>query len=158
MYRLLLVLCCCLYADTASAIVFYRISNLSDLSLPAWSIGDPAVTAHEDICVYSTLAGNYAVNVSSPGGFFLLNGSYQLPYSLGWDDGGAGHLGSSSTPLSNNVTLQSQTNLNTLATDCSLGVPAGATARLNLTIMQADMTAARAGTYTGTITLIISPI
>ena len=145
------------YLNNGYAIVFYQISSLSDINLPAWSIGDAAVSAYKDICVYSTIVGNYGITISSTGGFVLSNGAYQIPYTLSWDDGGAGGLGASSTPLSNNVTLASRTHMNILTTNCSVGVlTPGPTARLTLTISQAAMIAARAGTYTGTITLVLS--
>lgn len=143
--------------SNAEAFILYRVSNIGDFNLPTWNIGNPAVTASQDLCVYTTLLGNYSITISSPGGFVLKSGSNQIPYSLKWDSSGAGNLGSGGTQLSNNVALGSQPNSNILASDCSLGTPAGPTARLTITIAQADMIAALAGTYTGTITLIVGP-
>lgn len=137
-----------------------QITNLSDINLPNWSTGDPAVSASADICVYVIkLLSNsdYAITASSPGGFFLNNGPQKIPYTLYWEDSGAGHLGSSGgTQLSNNVKLGSRQNANILSPLCALGL-IGPNARLYLKITQADMAAALAGTYTGTVTLMISP-
>ena len=144
----------CLTAQQAHALTLVQVQGLSDMNLPSWGLGDPAVTAGINFCIYNTLNPNYSVNVSSAGGFKLSNGGKFIPYSLSWDDGGAGNLGNTSgIALSNNVTLAGQHNANFVSPIC-LGGP---NARLNLKITQADMTAALAGTYTGTITIVISP-
>jgi hypothetical protein len=150
----------CLYPLQASALIdTVQVSNLSDINLPTWNIGDPAVTASIDICVYSIslfASPDYGVTISSPGGFFLKNGAQQIPYSLYWEDSGAGHLGSSNgTQLLNNTKLPNRGNANTLSVLCALGL-AGPTARLYVKITQADMNAALAGTYNGTITILLS--
>lgn len=148
-----------LLPDKAGAAVFYRVSGISDLNLPTWSIGDPGVSASIDICAY-TLLGNYNVTVSSPGGFVLTNGANTIPYTLKWEDSGAGNLGSSGgSAMTNNVALVNRLNANSslFSNDCSTGIPTGPTARLYLNITQAAMNAAPAGTYSGTITLLIGP-
>lgn len=142
----------------ARALSLMQITGLSDMALPTWSIGNPAPEATMDLCVYAVLpiAGQYAIRASSPDGFVLKNGTQQIPYTLYWNDGGAGNLGGSlGTQLANNVTLTGQQNANVLSALCLLGVT-GPTARLTLRISDAAMTAALAGTYNGTLTLMIS--
>jgi hypothetical protein len=135
-----------------------QISNLTDFNLPSWNLGDGDVNASINICIYALgvpTLNTYAVRASSPDGFVLVNGSHQIPYTLSWEDSGGGNLGSNSgTTLTNNVKLTNRNNANILSSNCSLG---GNNARLYLKITQAAMTAALAGTYTGTITLLISP-
>jgi len=151
----------CLWTTQAFALIDQvQVSNLSDFNLPTWSMGDPGINTSIDICVYTLKllsANDYAVTASSPGGFVLKNGTQQIPYTLYWEDSGVGNLGSSSgTQLTNGVKLGSRQNGNIISSSCSL-LPAGPNARLYLKITQADMTAALAGTYTGTVTLMISP-
>lgn len=149
-----------LHACPGMAAVLYRISGITDINLPAWSIGDPAVNASMDMCAYTTLLGYYSVMVSSAGGYVLTSGANQIPYTLRWDDSGAGALGTGGTALTNNVKLNNRQNPNysLLSNDCSLGAPSGPTARLLLNITQAAMTAAPAGVYTGTISITLSPL
>ena len=134
-------------------------TNFSDMNLPSWNLGDPSVTASIDVCVYSVhlpASSSYGVTVSSPGGYYLKNGTQQIPYTLFWEDSGAGSLGSNGgTQLLNNTKLPNRNNANTLSILCALGL-SGPTARLYLKITQSDMNAALAGTYTGTITIMLS--
>lgn len=156
--RYLLILALMFAAAPAHALSLMQISGISDMNLPSWGIGDPAPEAHIDMCVYAVLpvAGQYAIRVSSPGGYVLTNGANQIPYELYWDDGGPGNLGGNmGAQLTNNVTLTGRQNANVLSALCALGIT-GPTARLNLRISSAAMNAALAGTYTGTITLLLS--
>ncbi len=138
-----------------------EISNISDFNLGTWGIGDPAIVAHMDLCIYALVTvplTSYSITISSPGGYILTSGSHQIPYSLYWDDSGAGNLGSTNgTQLSNNVALTGQMKANILSTSCALGNPSGPNARLTIKITTQDMTNALAGNYTGTITLLVSP-
>lgn len=141
---------------SAIAAILVQISGITNFSLPTWNIGDPAVSASIDVCVSATglLANGYNITISSPGGYKLTSGANNLPYSLYWDDGGIGNLGNTpGTQLTNNVALTGRSNANLLSLLCITGP----NARLNLKITQADMIAALAGTYTGTITLLIAP-
>ena len=108
------------------------------------------------MCVYAALSlpAGYGVTVSSTTGYVLKNGSQSIPYTLTWDDGGAGNLGNSATPLTNNVLLSNQTHANIISPVCL----AGSNARLKLSISQAAMTGALSGTYSGTINIIVSSI
>lgn len=142
----------------AQALSLMQITGLSDMALPSWSIGDAAPEATMDVCVYAVLpiAGQYAIRASSPDGFVLKNGMQQIPYTLYWNDGGAGNLGGAlGAQLTNNVTLTGRQNANVLSALCLLGVT-GPTARLTMRISSAAMTAALAGNYSGTLTLMIS--
>lgn len=147
----------CLHPARAHALAM-QISNLSDLTLPVWSLGDPAPQATMDICIYGLNLPallNYAITVSSsPSGFNLSNGAQQLPYSLYWSDAGAGSLGSSlGTQLADGVKLTGRSNHNILLANCG-GSP---NARLTLKITQAAMTSIPSGTYSGTVTLLLTP-
>lgn len=155
MLRLLLILLMgCLPLSSAQALILVQVSNVSDLTLPNWSLGDPAVKARIDLCVYSTLTADYGVQVSQAGGFKLTGTGGSIPYTLSWDDGGTGNLGVSSSPLTNNVKLNNRRRANLVSPIC-LG---GNNARLNVEITQADMQAALAGSYNATINIVVSTI
>jgi spore coat protein U-like protein len=133
-----------------------QLYGVSDISLGSWGLGNPAVSGFMDMCVYSqsnSPAGSYAITVSGASGYVLTNGQQQIPYSLYWDASGAGSLGSQSIQLTNGVKLANLGNANTSTPLCLTG----ATARLTVKISVADLTAALAGTYTGTVTLLLSP-
>ena len=137
-----------------------QISNLSDVTFPTWNIGDGAVSANIDICIYSIgvlSSTDYGVTISAPGGYVLKDGTRQIPFSLFWEDSGFGNLGSNSgVQLSNNVKLNSRKNPNIFSTSCNSLGSNGPTARLYIKITQADMTAALAGNYSNTLTILIS--
>jgi hypothetical protein len=111
------------------------------------------------MCIAATATvplSGYAITVTGgSGGFALTSGSNRLPYSLSWEDSGVGNLGTNSgTSLNSGVLLDNQLNAYILSAPfCS----SGNNARLHITITQAALTAALAGTYTGTITLMVSP-
>lgn len=147
-------------AEKMHAAVLYRVSGISDFTLPAWNITDPAISSYINLCAYTSLGGTYSVTVTSVGGYVLSSGLHTIAYTLKWEDSGAGNLGSNGgTALTNAVPLTGRQHANTslASTDCSTGSPAGATARLTLNITQAAMTAALAGTYGGTLLILIGP-
>jgi len=156
----ILIVLFCLSAAPAQALLdSVQVSNLSDVTFPAWNLGDGAVSRNIDICIYSIgvlSSTDYAVTITAPGGFFLKDGARQIPISLFWEDSGAGNLGNSNgTQLTHNVKLGSRKNANLLSTNCAIA-PSGPNARLYIKISQADMTAALAGTYSNVLTILIS--
>jgi hypothetical protein len=148
------------FAHNAEALAQMQLSNISDFSLGNWGMGDPAVSSSMDLCVGSLLnspAGGYAITItSSTGAYTLKSGSNTLPYTLFWDSSGSGSLGSGSTQLTNGMKLSGLGNGNALSALCALGLT-GPNARLTIKIAQSDLTAAIAGTYSGTITMLLSP-
>jgi hypothetical protein len=147
-----------LLVTPARAVGLVQINAITDLNLGSWGIGDPAVSSYIDVCIAATAtvpSSQYAITATGSSGFTLTSGSNHIPYSLTWEDSGAGNLGTSpGTALSNGVLLDSQANAYILSAPfCATGN----NARLHLKIAQTDMIAALAGTYTGTITLMVSP-
>jgi hypothetical protein len=160
MFRLLaiLILTTLLAMPARATGLAVQITNISDLNLGSWSIGDPGISSYIDVCIAATVTvplGDYAITVTGgSGGYVLTSGSNQIPYTLSWESSGAGNLGTSSgTQLSNGVLLDDQPNAYTLVPFCINGN----NARLHIKITQAAMTAALAGTYSGTIILMVSP-
>ncbi len=158
MKRLLLSLVIVLsFAQAANALLFVRLTGMQDINYTGWVIGNGAITSSQDVCVYSTLAlgSPYAITVTGSGGFNLVSGTNNLAYTITWDDSGPGSLGSHPINLTSGVKVQNlqNANFNLFHDDCSVE---GMNARLTFSITQAAMMAAPAGTYTGTLTILLS--
>lgn len=136
------------------------ISNLSDLQVANWIAGDGAVTLTEDVCVYSTRpSGGYTVLATGSGSseaFTLNSGLSTLAYLVSWNAGGVGSLSDTGTSLTANVVSGGLTAAATDSSSCS-GTNPGPTARLIVNITNAEMSSAASGSYTGTLTLTITP-
>lgn len=131
-----------------------QISGLSDI---AFGSVDPtsAAASAENVCVWSNTSGKgYTVTASGNGAanaFTLGDGTNTLPYSVEW----AGSSGQSSgTALASGSALGGLSSTATSPT-CSAG-PA-ATASLIVKMTAANLQAAVASSYTGTLTLVVAP-
>lgn len=138
-----------------------QISDLSDMTLANWSIGDGAVTLHTNVCVYSS-TGNYKVTATGSGllnAFSINSGLNFIPYSVTWNSGGAGNLASTGATLLPNIQSGNLSNAATTSANCNGGGAANDTARLVVNISQASMDAAASSPtpYTGTITMLVTP-
>lgn len=138
-----------------------KISNLNDLTLASWIDGDGAVTLTDDVCVYSTRpSGAYTIKATGSGtssAFTIASGLLTIPYTVTWNSGGVGALANTGTTLTTNVTSATLNNAATDNQNCAGGSP-GDTARLIVGITNANMQSASDGVYTGTLTLLVSPI
>lgn len=139
---------------------YARISNLVDLTVPSWSTGSGDITLTSDVCVYSTRpAGGYTIRATGSGAngaFSLANGSNILPYNIVWNSGGVGALANSGTALVANATSAPLQKAATDSASCQGKVP-GPTARLIVRMMNTDLDAIVDGTYSGTLTLLVTP-
>ncbi len=139
-----------------------RITNLSDLTIASWVSGDGDQMLTDDVCVYSTRpSGGYTIKATGSGASsaFSLSGGVDRPplnYQVKWNAGGVGKLTNSGTALSANVTSGAFLNAATDSSTCTGATP-GDTARLIVEITAANLDAARDGTYTGTLTLLVTP-
>lgn len=131
-----------------------RITGLSDVSFGA--IGNLAVDAvqSQSICVYSNGSSqSYSVRADgtgSGGAYTLSNGGSTLAYQVRWNSQ-AGQ--SNGTALSAGTSLGSQTT-NAQNQICSTGP--STTASLIVTLPATSLSSATAGTYSGTLTIIVA--
>jgi hypothetical protein len=129
-----------------------RVTAVDDLDLGAWS-GTGDLVVADDVCIWTT-TGGYNVTASGNGGtgtdFALTNGTESLTYAVKWGDsaGVATDNMTSGSPLG---TQFSGAN----STDCNGG--ANLTATVEVEILDADLSGADSGTYTGVLTLVIAP-
>ena len=100
MRQLLRIFCLtALLIEPAGAVGVVQINGITDLALGSWSIGNPAISSYIDVCIAATgtlPVSDYAITATGNNGFTLASGSNHIPYSLNWEDSGAGNLGTSS--------------------------------------------------------------
>jgi hypothetical protein len=139
------------YAPALSAQVW--ISGLSDLPLGGWSgVGD--LEGSVDHCVFARPGGRYAVaasGIGSGGEFVLQNGPGTLPFLVDYDDGSGWNQLDPGVPLTGQ---RGEPNLVQFAR-CLLGLRSPE--RVRVRILEQDLGAAVAGSYGGSLTLLITP-
>jgi hypothetical protein len=138
-----------------------RITGLVDMTLNNWQEGQGNVELTNDVCVYSTRPnGGYTIKASGSGagGAFTLSAgtASTLAYTVGWNAGGVGALTGTATPLFANTISTGMTRAATDSSTCN-GTHPGPTARLFVNITSTVMSTASDGSYTGTLTLLVTP-
>ena len=131
-----------------------RISDLTDVAFGTISNFTTDLTRRQDVCAHSTAAGNrYSVTASGSGAggsLDLQSGSGTLAYEVQW----AGATGQTvGTNLVANVAQGGFSEVGSSAT-CKSGIM---TASLITILRSTAISAATAGAYTGTLTLILAP-
>jgi hypothetical protein len=133
-----------------------RVSGIADLALGSFD-GVTDMDGSDDVCVYSNVGtGTYAVTMTSAnasGGVFrLTDGSNFASYNAFWNDA-AGTAGRIS--VTSGAQLTTQTGANTVNSVCASG-PAN-TGNFSVNVPAANLTGVPAGSYTDTITILITP-
>lgn len=149
----------CLWAAAASAALGasnnVRITSLSDIGFGTVSNLSADAIQSESLCVYANTATNgYNVRAFGSGGagaFTLASGADTLPFEVQWSPS-AGQ--SSGVQLIPNVALSGQVTSATQQT-CNSG-PA-VSASLVVILRTAALSSAAAGSYSGSLTLVIGP-
>lgn len=125
------------------------VSNLGDINLGTYS-GTGNLTGSDSFCVYRNGAGNYNITMNGSGGSgaYLLNdgGTNNLPYTVSFTNGSANSMTASTA-------LTAQANANTTSTTCG----GSDNVSVGVTVTNASLAAAPAGTYTGSLTVIVAP-
>lgn len=131
-----------------------QISGLSDV---VFGTVDPSTAASnaQNVCVWSNTSGKgYTVTATGSGAsnaFTLTDGSKTLAYDVEWADSSGQSAG---TALTSGSALGGQVSTATNPT-CSAGPASTASLIVNMTA--ASIQAAVAGSYTGTLTLVVAP-
>ena len=144
---------------TLSVATLFRISGIQDMNFGSYT-GSNIMQLDQDLCVWTNTAfGRYRVTArgSDAGAGYPFrvvhqnNASRSIPYTVRWNttSGTAGN-----SPLVANVASADKSGANTESTTCATGP--SATANVAVTFSEADLLAARSGTYTGTLTIIVS--
>lgn len=132
-----------------------RITNLSDVTFGTLSNLAVDTSKSQSVCAYSTgTLKRYHVTATGSGtggAFTLASSGATLPYEVQWNQSPEQTSG---TSLTAGVALTAQTSTATQQT-CNSG-PA-TTASLIVLLRAATLTAATAGVYSGTLTIILAP-
>lgn len=130
-----------------------RISGLSDMAFGQIGTFSSDVTRSETVCAYSSgFLLQYHVTATGDGPGFALKGSTggTLPYEVQWN---AAANATSGTPMTSGTPLTGQTAALLADSTCLLT----SSGSFTVIIRSAALTAARAGDYTGTITILLAP-
>lgn len=126
-----------------------RISGLSDFTFGQYAgTGSPSFSI--DVCVYSNPSGVYGVTVTGDGPGFAITHTTNndtISYGAYWSDGGA------YVSLTSGSVLHNQGNANTSVDDCG-----GSTnASLELRFSESALLSGSAGSYSGSMTILVEP-
>lgn len=152
-----LVLCGMLVPFGAAWAQQVQITSLSDVSFGMVSSVATNRTASQSLCVYTGSLLGYTVTGTGSGssGAFTLanagNSNVRLAYTAQWAFAGGQTAGTLMTPGQG---VRSSGGLNLL---CSLGSLLAGTASLIITLPSTSLSAASAGSYSGTLSLMVSP-
>ncbi len=139
-----------LLVSSSNANALVRITNMNDFAFGTWS-GSGSLQASDGICIVETAANkNYGIRPRGSGAgfaFTVASGANTLAYTVEWQ-GSVGAM----TALTANVRTRFNNGSGTTTPPCG-----GATnATLRITFPQANLEAATNGSYTGTLTIILS--
>tara|TARA_R110000868_G_scaffold262401_2_gene521011 strand:+ start:83 stop:568 length:486 start_codon:yes stop_codon:yes gene_type:complete len=130
-----------------------KVSGLTDVPLGTWG-GSGDLTSNYTLCVYvqNDNESNYTVTGTGTGTgneYIVTSGANEIPLNIDWEeDSDPGWTG-----LSENATTMFP-NHNILDEDCAIG---GNSAKVRVTIPQANMDYAISGSYSGTVSILTSP-
>jgi hypothetical protein len=132
-----------------------RIRQLNDFVFNTLGAAPVDTSLAGNLCVYSTAtSGRYTITArgsGTNGAFTLANGSNALPYEVQW--GSAANL-SSGSALSPNVAFATTT---TNQSNSNCNQPASLTASLIVILRASAEQSVQAGSYSGTLTLLVAP-
>lgn len=140
-----------------------RITGMTDMAIPSWVIGGGDQALFTNVCIYST-SGDYTVTATGDGAsnaFTLTDGLgsgslHVVPYSVTWNDAGAGAIGTGGTALATGVS-DDFSNASVVSATCATGSPAGPNARINIGLTEANLVQLASGTFAGTLTVVVAP-
>lgn len=152
-----LLACCTLLTPSAASAASnkVRITDLADVDFG--NIANLGIDAarSQSVCLYAdTNSGGYSITASGtgPGGAFVLSsGSQAMAYEVQWSSSSGQTSGAALTP---GVALTGQVSGATQQT-CNNGPPSSAS--LIILLRASALSSARAGTYSGTLTLLVGP-
>lgn len=150
----LCVLAACVGTGQAQAQVAQaRISGLSDIDFGQIGTFSADLTRSQTVCAYSSgLLLQYHVTATGNGPGFLLTGSTggTLAYEVQWNQAANSTSG---TSMTSGVALNGQTAALLSDSTCLLS----SSGSLIVILRSAALTAARAGNYSGTLTILLAP-
>lgn len=132
-----------------------RVTNLTDVAFGALANLSVDALRSQNVCLYAdTNTSGYtiaATGTGPAGAFQLASGAATLPYEVQWSSTPGQTSGTLLTP---NVPLTGQASV---ATQQTCGNGPATSASLVLVLRSSVLSAASAGTYSGTLTLVVGP-
>lgn len=126
-----------------------KISNLSDILLSRNNVGE--FVGGTDACVYRNATGTYTLTAygsGENGKFSIIDGQRNsLNYHVSYDDG------TGSIAVTSSLALRGRLNANTQSVQCA----GGNNASITIQVDAEEVDKAPAGTYSGGLTLVVSP-
>ena len=151
----LLLMPALLAMGTAAAAQQVRVRQLNDVLFGTIGAAPADQTRTDNLCIYSTAtSGRYTITARGSGAsnaFTLASGSNTLPYEVQW---ASAANQTSGTQLTTNVPLAATT---TNRTDSTCNQAASLTATLIVVLRSSAQQSAVAGSYSGTLTLLVAP-
>jgi hypothetical protein len=138
------------YSQTA------RITDLVDLNGGTWAGESGQINLEDDICIFSS-SGNYTVTASGSGAanrFRVANGAEFMNYTVRWNN--VSGTTSGQVQLTKDVVSATLATTETVSDDCSGG--ATPTAHIQVRFGNGQLRKNLPGSYTGTLTLVITSI
>lgn len=126
-----------------------RISNLTDINLGVFAGVD--ASGSSAACVYRNGTGAYQITATGDGvagAFTLTDGTNTVAYSVDFDDG------SGALAMTSGTTLAGRTGADPGSATCAT---TGNNANVTATVLATDAATLPAGTYAGTLTLVVAP-
>lgn len=153
--RCVLLAAAMLATSTSATAQQVRIRQLNDIAFGTIGTVPADQSLTDTLCVYSTAtSGRYTITARGSGSsnaFTLASGSNTLPYEVQWAFAASQSAG---TALSPNVAVAGTT---TNRADSTCTLAASQTATLIVVLRTSAQQSASAGTYSGTLTLLVAP-
>lgn len=131
-----------------------RITGMADFSFGTYS-GSGDMDQNDNVCVYTNKAsGTYRVTASGSGAggaFSVASGADTLAYGVFFNDV-SGTTGEQA--LTSGSALTGQSGANTTSQTCG----GSDNANIHVRFLETNLTAAPAGSYTGTLTIVVEPV
>ena len=128
-----------------------KLSGVSSIGLGSYA-GSGNVTASDTMCVYRNSTGSYKVKLTSAnqnaGAFRMQASGSFLAYAVDWTDG----TPTTTSNVTSDVEISGQVGHST-AEDCG----AVDNAQIDVTVAEAALQAAPSGSYSDTITILVTP-
>lgn len=128
-----------------------RVNNLNDIDLGTFSGGAGDLSGADNFCIYRNGAGNFNITMTGSGAgsaFTLTDGTNTLPYSVEFTN---------STPnaMTAGTLLAAQSGAFTANDTCDSG--ASDNVSVSVTVANGALASVPAGSYTGTLTMVVAP-
>ncbi len=128
-----------------------RVNNLNDIDLGTFTGAAGDLSGSDNFCIYRNGTGNYNITMTGSGtasAFTLTDGSNTLPYSVSFTNGSANAITSGNS-------LAAQAGAFTANDNCNSGVNDNVS--VSVTVANSDLSSVPAGSYSGTLTMVVAP-